>query len=131
MYKQKQISAGKSLINWLFIAAFAFSGNTLRAQDVITLRTGEDIIARIEEVGRTEVRYKRFDNLQGPTFVVEIARIFMITYENGSRDVFNPNPIGQHLGRQQSYKHPALSWGLSFLVPGVAPTYGLGLNLRF
>ena len=59
------------------------------AQDVITLRNGDVIRAKIEEVGLNEIRYKNIDNLSGPTNAVLKRDVFAITYANGSREVFN------------------------------------------
>ena len=42
------------------------------------------------EISPSEIRYKRFDNLEGPTRVILRADVFAINYENGTRDVFNP-----------------------------------------
>lgn len=52
------------------------------------MRTGDEIPARVEEVGQTEIKYKKFSNLTGPTYSVSKAEVFMIRYENGQRDVF-------------------------------------------
>ena len=60
-----------------------------KAQDVITLKSGEEIKAKVTEVSATEVKYKRFDNLDGPTIVIEKQDVFFINYENGTREVIN------------------------------------------
>jgi hypothetical protein len=59
------------------------------AQDIITKKNGEDIAAKISEVTHTEVRYKRFDNLEGPIFSILKSEILMIRYANGTKDIFN------------------------------------------
>ncbi|RTL60014.1 MAG: hypothetical protein EKK37_04005 [Sphingobacteriales bacterium] len=61
----------------------------LQAQDVITLRTGESINAKVSEVGISEVRYFKSSNLNGPLYVIAKAGINNIVYENGNKDVFN------------------------------------------
>jgi hypothetical protein len=62
------------------------------AQDIITLRNGEEIKAKVQEVGVTEVKYKKFDNLAGPAYTLPKTEIFMIKYEDGERDVFKDAP---------------------------------------
>lgn len=59
------------------------------SQDVITKKTGDDIQAKIIEVSQTEVKYKKFDNADGPTFTIAKSDILMVRYENGTNDVFN------------------------------------------
>ncbi|MGP4854897.1 hypothetical protein ACTXP3_27420, partial [Klebsiella pneumoniae] len=45
------------------------SASFLQAQDVITLRTGETINAKVSEVGINEVRYFKSSNINGPVYV--------------------------------------------------------------
>ena len=76
----------RTLIKIFFFAVICV---TARAQDIIILRSGEEIAARVEEVATDVIKYKKFDNLTGPTYNIEKSKVFMIRYENGSRDVFN------------------------------------------
>ena len=62
------------------------------AQDVITLTTGNTISALVQEVGNTEVKYKRFDNPNGPNYTLNISDIYIISYANGTKDVFSDIP---------------------------------------
>jgi hypothetical protein len=52
----------------------------LNAQDVITLTNGDEIQATVLEIGDTEIRYKRYSNLSGPTYIVSKSQIFRITH---------------------------------------------------
>lgn len=61
----------------------------VHAQDLITKRDGGNIQAKITEVGQNEIKYKRFDNLDGPIFSIASAEVLSIKYENGEEDVFN------------------------------------------
>lgn len=56
--------------------------------DVILLRSGDEIKAKVTEIGTDVIKYKRCDNLDGPTISVRKNDVFMITYSNGSKDVF-------------------------------------------
>jgi hypothetical protein len=64
------------------------SASFLKAQDIITLRTGETINGKVAEVGTTEIRYYKSSNINGPLYVTTKADISQIVYENGSKDVF-------------------------------------------
>jgi hypothetical protein len=59
------------------------------SQDIITKKTGEDISVKISEVTQTEIKYKKFDNLEGPIFSILKSDVLMIRYENGTKDIFN------------------------------------------
>lgn len=74
------------------LASLMLISVTVNAQDVITLRSGDEIQAKITEVTPTEIKYKRFDNPDGPTFTINKSDAFMLKYENGTKDVFNEEP---------------------------------------
>ena len=59
------------------------------SQDVITKTDGEEVKAKVLEVTQSEIKYKKFDNPNGPTFTIFKKEVFMIKYGNGSKDVFN------------------------------------------
>jgi len=59
----------------------------LNAHDLIVLRDGNIIEARVLEVSPTEIRYKRFDHLDGPTYVVLAINVLSIRYENGRTEI--------------------------------------------
>ena len=56
--------------------------------DVITLRDGVDITAKVVEVGPKYIKYKRCNNTDGPDIAVNIENVFMIKYANGTKEVF-------------------------------------------
>lgn len=66
------------------------------SQDVITKTDGTDIQAQVLEVGKTEIRFKKWDNLEGPIFTELKSELLMIRYKNGTKDTFakeNSNPV--------------------------------------
>jgi hypothetical protein len=71
-----------TILTSILAATFCFS------QDIITMKTGEDILAKLTDVTTTEIKYKKFDNQNGPTFSILRADVLMIRYEDGSKDIF-------------------------------------------
>jgi hypothetical protein len=69
----------------------------LSAQDIILKINGDEIQSKVAEIGLDEVKYHRFDNLTGPVYTIKKSEIFMITYEDGSKDIF---------GKQQQQLQP-------------------------
>jgi hypothetical protein len=59
------------------------------AQDIIILKSGDEIKSMVVEVLSDQIKYKKFENKQGPSYGIEKSKIFMIRYANGSKDVFN------------------------------------------
>ena len=58
--------------------------------DVITLQNSNVIFALVQEVGLEEIKYKRYDNPNGPNYVIKKTDVHRIRYINGSSDVFQP-----------------------------------------
>ena len=79
---------------WIFTFAFLLVGiYSITAQDLIVLRDGNIIEAKVLEISQTEIRYKRFDHLEGPTIVVPAANVLSIRYENGTSEIINAVPV--------------------------------------
>lgn len=75
------------------------------AQDIITTKDGSDIQARILEVTNSEVKYKRFSNLEGPTFTISKSDILIVRYENGENEVFKESDnVQQNQYNQRNYQ---------------------------
>ena len=73
------------------LGAFTLASSALSAQDIITKRSGEDIRAVVMEIGVNEVRYKSYDNPDGPVYAIPKAEVLLIRYENGQTDTFPVN----------------------------------------
>ena len=78
----------RAMKTFLFFVAFCVFCASAFAQDVITLRNGDDIHALVQEIGADEVKYKRFDNPSGPNYTLKKSEILIITYANGVRETF-------------------------------------------
>ncbi len=73
----------------LICIALLFAGFfSLAAQDIITTKDGTDIQAKILEVTTKEVKYKKFNNMDGPTFTMLKSDILIVRYQNGENEVF-------------------------------------------
>jgi molybdopterin-binding protein len=57
-----------------------------KSQDVITLKNGEEINAKITEVGTEEIKYKKGEN--DVLYIIKKSEIFMIKYKDGTKDIF-------------------------------------------
>ena len=75
--------------NILLFFLFVCSSNIIEAQDTLSMRSGENILVKVIEVGTTEVKYKKQDNLNGPLFSILKSDLFVIKYENGTKDDFS------------------------------------------
>lgn len=76
------------------------------SQDTITNRSKENTLAKILEVGQSEIKYKRFDNPDGPIFTVLKSDILMIHYANGTKSILGDdnNAEGASLSEEELYR---------------------------
>ena len=58
------------------------------AQDTIFTTKGEEIIVKVTEIDTVIVKFKRYDNQDGPTYIIKQSDIVYIIYHNGAMDVF-------------------------------------------
>lgn len=74
---------------FLFIALTFIVSLGVLADDVIVLTDATEIKCKIVEVGDGYIKYKRSDNLNGPTFNQSTKGIFYVKYENGEKVNYN------------------------------------------
>jgi hypothetical protein len=81
----------KRKLSLIIFACLAFAVQGIYAQDAIMKSDGEEILAKVLEVSTEQVKYKKFDNLDGPNYSISSLEVFMIKYEDGSKKVFEAN----------------------------------------
>ena len=121
----------------VFTALFLLAGVcSVAAQDLIVLRDGNVIEAKVTEISQTEIRYKRFDNLNGPTIVIPIASVLSIRYENGTYEIFNADTATEQENAQtEKPKNTAmnpdkLNFGVNFNPSGFL-LFGPSVTMEF
>ncbi len=72
----------------VILTLFAGLAISVSAQDIITTKDGTDIEAKILEVTTHEVKYKKFNNMEGPTFTMPRSEILIVRYQNGENEIF-------------------------------------------
>lgn len=88
----------KRLFVFLAMAAMAVG---LFAQDIIVTKDAQKVEAKILEVSETEIKYKDWSYLEGPTFSMKLYNISTIIYANGQVMTFNQqNEEAQRPARQ-------------------------------
>jgi hypothetical protein len=56
--------------------------------DELIFKDGTELKGKVIEITPTEIKYKKCDMLDGPTYVGKKSDIFMVKYANGTREVF-------------------------------------------
>jgi hypothetical protein len=72
----------------LFLVIMPFCALAAFCQDVIVMRNADEIEAIIQDIGISDVKYKRYSNPGGPTYTVLKSDISMIRYANGEEETF-------------------------------------------
>lgn len=63
-------------------------GWQVSAQDVITKTNAEELKAKIVTISDDQIEYKKWENLDGPTYTISPKEVFTIKYQNGTKDIF-------------------------------------------
>jgi hypothetical protein len=71
----------------LFLVSYA-----AKAQDIIVMRNADEVMAKVTSITQDQVTYKRWSNLDGPSYTISKSQIFYIKYENGEKDLMNAVP---------------------------------------
>lgn len=123
--------------NLFLVILFIASTSIVKAQDTLAMRTGENIIAKVIEVGTSEIKYKKLDNLNGPVFSILKSDLNSIKYENGTTEDYskllkygrNVDPFTQGQNDAIINYHGYKAAGTGTLVTTAFPGYGIFLGL--
>ena len=74
------------------IFVFFLAPAVVYCQDLIVKKTGETIVSKVVEITQNDIRYKRADNPNSPIISILKTEVFVISYENGTRESFENTP---------------------------------------
>ncbi len=72
----------------LLLAAAVCGAMSAAAQDLIVKRDATQVEAKVSEIAPETIRYKRFSNPDGPTYVLPVKEIAYIRFANGEVERF-------------------------------------------
>ncbi len=120
---------------YLLIVCLFFS-LLANSQDII--RTKKDtILSKVVEIGIEEIKYRNFNNLDGPIFVLPKTDVIEITYENGTKTLLKPDSYDvttaatSMRNKTHAVKYEFLSPLGGDLVFGYETMLKVGTNLEF
>ncbi|MDR9398905.1 hypothetical protein [Salibacter sp.] len=88
--------------------------------DVITLKNGQEIKAKILEIDEDNIKYKKCGKTDGPTYIKSKADILLIRYPDGSKDIFSDQ--NENKTDEQAVSHEKKSiagWGIAGTILGI------------
>ena len=82
----------RNLFATLFLLCIA---GTITAQDVIVKNDQSTVMSKVLEITSTEIKYKKWNNQDGPTYSISRSEVLSINYENGEVEKFSDNATSQ------------------------------------
>lgn len=76
----------RNLFTALFLLCLA---EMATAQDVIVKKDQSTIMSKVLEITSMEIKYKKWNNQDGPTYSIERSEVLSINYENGEVEQFS------------------------------------------
>ncbi len=73
----------------LFIMSMMIINHAV-TQDIILTKDSKSIKAKVLEINEFDIKYKDFDNLDGPSYTLKKSDIQTIVYQNGKVETFAP-----------------------------------------
>ena len=73
----------------LFVLCILCIQHNIQAQDVIVKKDGSTIVCKTLEITSKEIKYKKFSNLDGPLFSIDLSEVQHVNFENGEKEEFN------------------------------------------
>ena len=85
---------------------------TATAQDVIVMKDQTTVMSKVLEINSTEIKYKKWNNLDGPIYSILRSEVVSINYENGEVERFNEATSNQSIqNNQQNTYSPQVNRG--------------------
>lgn len=94
------------------------------AQDVIVMKDQSTIMSKVLEITSTEIKYKKWDNLDGPTYFISPLEVASINYENGKVEKFAETTNNQQNNNAPQVQYQYLNSYMTY------KTWSLYLNGR-
>ena len=78
----------KKLLFVFALTTFLFTSLSAGAQDVIVRKEGSTVLGKVEEIAQQYVKYRKWENPDGPVYVMDAALVDSIKFGNGTVEVF-------------------------------------------
>jgi TM2 domain-containing membrane protein YozV len=116
-----QNTYSKSQLRKTLRKALSNSADQLEECDLIILKSGEEIKCKVLEIGSSEIKYKKCDNIDGPTYSIIKMDVLVVKYVNGTSEIVNKDNASVSNGQQSNgpKKSQVVALILAILVGGL------------
>ena len=74
----------KTIFTFIILSLLFF--NKTNAQDTIIKKNGDSLIVKVVDINDKEIKYKKFTNIDGPTYIENKSEVKTIKYATGLRE---------------------------------------------
>ncbi len=88
-------------------------GYSASAQDLITMKDGTDISAKVLEITSDEVKYRLYEEPNGVIYTIKKFDVLLIRYESGRKDIFSNDTnskLNQNISGHESMHKPNMKY---------------------
>jgi hypothetical protein len=107
----------------ILIPVFIFFITNVYSQDTIFMKNDEFVISKVTEILPEIVKYKKYENLNGPDYTINKSDIKRIVYQNGSVDEFNTLPVNYQPKQDRQKAHAIFVVGYTLSTLGADALY--------
>jgi hypothetical protein len=86
----------------LSVFAFLVIQTYSQGQDTIKTTTGVKIIAKVFEIDKDNIKYKKLNNPDGPAYLISVNEVESVNYQNGDIDLFAKKAIADSISNKLS-----------------------------
>lgn len=104
------------------IMIISLNSSLILGQDILIKNDGNELKSKVIEISDLTIKYKMFDNLNGPVYSINKNDVLLIIYENGKREHFSTS---QNVNKTESSTTETNS---QFSERHRSSTFGLGLT---
>jgi hypothetical protein len=105
-------------MRYYILITLIFASNYLFAQDIIIKKSQEEIKAKIFEINPTVVKYFKYENLEGPVYIIPKSDISMIIFENGTKEIMSNDAKNKQVSKSNKLINSIVVVVSVFLVAG-------------
>lgn len=87
-----------------------------------------EILCKVSEIGSTEIKYKKWDNLEGPMYSVKKSEVFKIEFENGTVEFIESNEMSVVPTKNRGYKRAITTRPFSLIGGHICLGYQQAIN---
>ena len=103
----------------VFISAILINLANVKAQDKIHKTDSTVVDAKIIEIGVSEIKYNKFNNQNGPIYIINKSKVAYIVYQNGEKEIYKneiktTEPIINNTVKLDSLELIEQMWGVKF-----------------